>query len=299
MSINYPYKRMALENTTLQEQLIKEALRRRMRCELGVDKYCSSAKNLRNHHFIETLIANWDEIFKSLDYDTTRVLEADCDKIVHYIGDGDVWDYEVVLFNKKLYFICDTLDRCEEKLIEDVQENPEKLFTLSSLYVCGFIKEENSQVEVEYSEPDPKIDNVPLFDVNECPCCMGEWGATEISVFVGNKRIKPCVIKRYTHCGHPLCMKCFEKCCEDDDPTCPLCRAKYEETGDLRKIETHSNINSKAAQDLFQLQDPRLIDLVELDAIIHQSVISYGLAHLFSCEGFVKEGSGYFFGTEG
>ena len=46
---------MALENTTLQEQLIKEALRRRMRCELGVDKYCSSAKNLRNHHFIETI----------------------------------------------------------------------------------------------------------------------------------------------------------------------------------------------------------------------------------------------------
>ena len=48
-----------------------------------------------------------------------------------------------------------------------------------------------------------KIDNVPLFDVNECPCCMEEWGATKISVFVGNKRIKPCVIKRYTHCGHP------------------------------------------------------------------------------------------------
>ena len=83
---------MALENTTLQEQLIKEALRRRMRCELGVDKYCSSPNNLRNHHFIETLVANWNEIFKSPDYDTTRVLEADCDKIVYYIGDADVWD---------------------------------------------------------------------------------------------------------------------------------------------------------------------------------------------------------------
>lgn len=60
-----------------------------------------------------------------------RVSEADCDNIVHYIGDTDMLNYEVVLFCRELCFMCDTLDR---------YKNPEKLFTFNTVYVSTSLR---------------------------------------------------------------------------------------------------------------------------------------------------------------
>jgi len=264
----------------------------------------------RNEFFVETLIKNFDEIFKipiddyTYDPDETEI---------NYIGLTDKWDYEVVIFQKLYYFICDTPENCEVKLVEDLYDNPEILFTFNPVYVCGCLKEElvEEQAEITLNEPDPETDDVPLYDTDECPCCMEKWGIKETTTFVGNhptkkilKKTKTFTIKRNTYCGHPICMTCFEKCCAEDDPKCPMCRKKYQDTGDRVEEVVSRNypISTEIAQDLFRCEDEKLFDFVDINRLINQAVYSDGLEHLFRLEGFSitteYEGVEYLFGCE-
>jgi hypothetical protein len=144
--------------------------------------------------------------------------------------------------------------------------------------------------EITYVEPDLKTDDVPLFDTDECPCCMEKWESNY-------------TIKRNTYCGHPICMKCFEKCCEENYPKCPMCRKEYGETGDIVKeiISTHIHISEEITQTLFRYSDPKLFDLVNIEGLIQQSVLSDGIENILRKRfnmTIIHYGTEYVFGCE-
>ena len=117
--------------------------------------------------------------------------------------------------------------------------------TFFSTYIYGFVSEimktSYYHQEIEYSRPDES-----LYDSDSCPCCREKFGVTEyceeikpefIAPRSNKKRMKKWTVvkdKRHTHCGHPVCLECFNAICGRDKPSCPQCRRSYEETGDMR-----------------------------------------------------------------
>ncbi len=305
---------MISDNTTYnhfhqegREAIKKEHLKRKFLGMLQPDDFTDTD---RNEFFVDTLIYNFDEIFKiPIDDETYDPDETE----VNYIGRTDKWDYEVAIFGRIMYFMCNTPEKMEERVNEELYDNPETLFTYNPVYVCGCLKEEQTHTEEEitFNEPDPETDDVPNFASSECPCCMEEWGMKETTTFVGNhptrkvlKKTKTFTIKRNTYCGHSLCITCFNKCCEDEKPKCPICRKLYSETGDrvIEMVEHHTNISTEIAQDLFRFQDENLFDLVDIERLVSQSILVDGIGHLLKLEGFeytgMYGGSEYYFGVE-
>ncbi len=291
-------------------EAIKKEHLRRVFMNMLMERTFNATDGDRNYHFIDTLVRYFDDIFKTpIDDETYNPDEIEA----HYIGEYDKWDYEVVIFGRNWYFVCETPEKCEEKLVDDLNDNPETLFSFNPIYVCGCLKEDNTHTEEEinYDEPDPETDDVPLFDTEDCPCCMEKWGMKETTTFVGNhptrkvlKKTKTFTIKRNTYCGHPICMTCFDKCCEELEPKCPMCRKKYQDTGDrvVETIATQTPISEEIAQDLFRFQDPNLFDFVDVERLIRQSVVSDGLEHLLGLQGFCETtmyyGDEYLFGCD-
>lgn len=275
------------------EAIKKEHLRKKL-MNMLMERTFQGTDADRHECFVDTLISDFDGIFKiPIDDETYDPENAQA----HYIGETDKFDYEVEMFGRMWYFVCNTPEKCEEKLVEDLNDNPEELFSFNPIYVCGCLKEDNTHTEEEinYDEPDPDTDDVPYFHTEECPCCMEKWGMKETTTFVGNhptrkvlKKTKTFTIKRNTYCGHPVCMTCFDKCCEELEPKCPMCRKTYQETGDrvVETINTQTPISIEIAQDLFRFQDPNLFDFVDVERLIRQSVISDGLEHLLHLNGY-------------
>ena len=138
-------------------------------------------------------------------------------------------------------FYCDTYEAAKKMIVNDAFNG--NFMTFFSTYIYGFVSEITKtsyyHQEIEYSRPDES-----LYDSDSCPCCREKFGVTEyceeikpefIAPRSNKKRMKKWTVvkdKRHTHCGHPLCLECFNTICGRDKPSCPQCRRSYEETGD-------------------------------------------------------------------
>ena len=182
------------KNTTLYQDL-KNTLLKQLKAQLTDNVVVETPQKLHitkcNEYFANTLVNNFNEIFKTpitdKTYDSYEVK-------VNYIGNSnDKWDYVMTIFNKRHYFICNDYKNCDQKLINDCKKG-ETLFNHNSLYICGFIKDgmrNYHNITIEYSEPDVECDeNIPLFDTDECPVCMKKFGITETQQLIGNHPTK-------------------------------------------------------------------------------------------------------------
>lgn len=210
--------------------------------------------------------------------------------------------YELNIFgySQPYAFYCDTRLNVKKLLIRRAEEN-EELFIYNPVYLAGFIKDEYKnqyRKEITYPEPDLDLDtdeegnDIPIFDTDDCPVCMEKFGITEIQSLIGNhptkkiiKTKRNIVIKRNTYCGHPICMECFKSICEGCNVSCPICRVDYEETGDVEITTTGVSLDIKDIEAMIEGGDDYLFEVVDIDAVVNQAIISDGYKHLLRCEG--------------
>ena len=276
----------------------------------GAGKAEAERQNAIDQHifFVNTLIDNFDEIFKTPITDETY--DKNEIKIVYQEGsDDNKWNYELVLFGKYHYFCCNSYTNLH-KLLKWYAIEEQELFYYTPLYLYSFIKDEykiQHHKEIIYPEPDLETDEEdhPLYDTDDCPVCMEKFGITEKQELVGNhpnkkilKTTKTICVKRNTFCGHPICMKCFKTICNSCNVSCPMCRENYEDTGDVEIDEWDDTLNEEELIEMVENQDDMLLDMVDLDPLIEQSVIADGWEHMLRCEGFCLQGDTFFFGKD-
>ena len=258
--------------------------------------------------FVNTLIDNFDEIFKTPITDETFSLE-DVKLTFQEDSDDNKWNYEVVMFGKYHYFCCNTYYNLN-KILKYYATDEEELYLYTPAYLHSFLKDEYKIIhhkDIEYPEPDLECDedDIPLYDTEDCPCCMEKFGITEKQELIGNhskkkilKTSKTICVKRNTYCGHPLCIECFKTICNSDNVKCPMCRTDYEETGDVEINEWGEELTIEDITDMADRQDDMLMDMVDIDDLIRQSVCVDGWSHMLRCEGFVYDDCDYFFGKD-
>ena len=80
--------------------------------------------------------------------------------------------------------------------------------------------------------------------------------------------------KRRTHCGHPLCLECFNTICGRDKPSCPQCRRSYEETGDMRITQWEETIDENYIVRLInEERNDLLLKISNVEAVVKQTLI--------------------------
>ena len=154
------------------------------------------------------------------------------------------------------------------------------LYIYNPVYVYGFLNANYSnetETITEYIQPDPELDNVPLFDTEECPVCFERWGLHKITTMVGNhptkkvsKTITKCVIKRNTFCGHPLCMDCFNTISSLPTCACPVCRGNYTIQGDIVVQSEHRPLTEADVVEMLEDCDEDLLNMVNFTRVIKQ-----------------------------
>lgn len=254
------------------------------------------------HHYLADFITNsFGEIFKK-EIDDVEYNPDEVSIYYHYENDEPIdneenpLNYEITMFGNHYDFVCDKRQNLK-KILKCRAYGGAELFNYNPVYIIGFCdKDTGDDMETNYYEPDPELDDVPFYDVPECPCCMDSWGVSETTTIVGNplkkhiiKRKKHYTIKRNTFCGHPLCMECFKKICESDEPSCPMCRKLYTDTGDIEIVEEYPNITDDMIRDMIKNYDDALLDIVDIDALITQAIIADGIPHLLQLRCFVDD----------
>lgn len=258
--------------------------------------------------FVITLIKNFDEIFKTPITDETY--NKNEVKIVYQEdSDDNKWNYEVVMFGKYHYFCCNTYNHLH-KVLKYYAIEDDEIYLYTPLYLHNYIKDEykiQHHKEINYPEPDLECDDedIPLYDTDDCPVCMEKFGITEKQELIGNhptkkilKTKKTICVKRNTYCGHPICIECFKTICNSCNVSCPMCRENYEDTGDVDIDEWTSELDVDDVIEMVDSQDDMLKDIVDVDALIEQSVCADGWSHMLRCEGFVYDDCDYFFGKD-
>jgi hypothetical protein len=262
----------------------------------------------RHKFFVITLIKNFDEIFKTPITDETFSLE-EVKLTFQEDSDDNKWNYEVVMFGKYHYFCCNTYHNLHN-LLKHYAIEEEELYLYTPAYLHSFLKDEYKIIhhkDIDYPEPDLECDedDIPLYDTDDCPCCMEKFGITEKQELIGNhskkkilKTTKTICVKRNTYCGHPICIECFKTICNSDNVKCPMCREDYEETGDVEINEWGEVLTIEDITNMADRQDDMLLDMVYIDELIEQSICADGWSHMLRCEGFVYEDCDYFFGKD-
>ena len=80
--------------------------------------------------------------------------------------------------------------------------------------------------------------------------------------------------KRHTHCGHPLCLECFNTICGRDKSSCPQCQRSYEETGDMRITQWEETIDENYIVRLInEERNDLLLKISNVEAVVKQTLI--------------------------
>ncbi len=264
---------------------------------------------LQHNWFIKQFVNHFEELvgLPIIDYDENHMKNIKC--VFQEHSPDNIWNYEIV-FNDKYYYYCCNNKYNMNEIVKHLAYDEEELFLYNPIYVYGFLKPEyrfEYHKDIEYPEPDLETDeeDIPLFDTDDCPCCMEKFGITEKQELVGNhpvkkilKTTKTICVKRNTYCGHPICITCFKTICNSNNVSCPMCRVEYEETGDVYINEYTTEITEKCVFDMIESKDDMLLDMVDYDKLIEQSVIADGYAHLLHMEGFTYEDDMFFIGLD-
>ena len=196
-------------------------------------------------------------------------------------------------------------------VLENCYFEGDAIFDAQPIYVHGLIKEGCSTIhttEIEYVEPDLECEeDIPLFDCDECPVCMEKFGLNETRKLINKKIIKitkTVCVKRNTYCGHPLCIECFNGICRPGDKNiCPICRADYVDTGDITTTESQEEIGFEEVEEMMEGQDERLKEIVDIEALVAQMVVSEGLSEQLGIRDYktaehMRYAGGYFINDE-
>ena len=255
-----------------------------------------------HNYFVDNLCANFHTIFPDMG-------EFDLNKItISYTDDVETrFNYELLIYDRYFYFVCERKDQLKKYLIYEIVDGS-KLFSYNPIYILGFVKDESRMYhtkEVEYPEPDLETDeDIPLYDTDDCPVCMEKFGITERQELIGNhptkkvlRRTKTICVKRNTYCGHPLCLTCFKTICNSSNVCCPCCRTNYEDSGDVYINESTHILSDEDINDMIDNEDDMLYDMVDINALVDQSICADGLGHLLGCD-FVVENDEMLFGVD-
>lgn len=256
------------------------------------------------HHYLADFITNsFGEIFKiPIDDETYNPDEVSIiyqyEEFEPCAEEENAFNYGITIFGNDYNLVCDKRQNLK-KILKNKAYGGAELFYYNPTYIIGFCdRDTGSEMERNFYEPDPELDDVPFYDVPECPCCMDKWGEHRGEpIIVGNPLKKHIIkrkiyhtIKRNTFCGHPLCMDCFKKICDDnDEPSCPMCRKLYTDTGDIEMEEEYPNLTDDMIRDMIRTYDDALLDIVDIDALITQAIIADGLPHLLHLETFIDD----------
>ena len=258
--------------------------------------------------FVKTLIDNFNEVFKTPITDETYN-KNEIKIVFQEDSDDNKWNYELVIFGKYHYFCCNTYANLH-KILKYYAYDEEELYYYTDLYLYHYLKDEykiQHHKEIIYPEPDLETDEEehPLFDTDDCPVCMEKFGITEKQELIGNhptkkilKTTKSIVVKRNTYCGHPICMNCFKTICNSCNVSCPMCRENYLDTGDVEIEEWTTEITQDEIAEMRERQDDMLLDMVNIEPLIQQSIYADGWSHMLRCDGFVLEDCDFFFGKD-
>jgi hypothetical protein len=268
----------------------------------------------QHNYFINTLCDNFEDIFKLPI--TAKLLEdvrSSNLSIEYYEDPNTKWNYALSMMSEEYNFCCNDYDNVRNIICYYAVEEDELFNNYQGIYVYGFLKPEYRNIhsrEIEYPEPDLECDeDIPLYDVDECPCCMEKFGITEKQELIGNhptkkilKKTKTFCIKRNTYCGHPLCLDCFKTICKSGNTKCPMCRQDYNDTGDVAITDRAEEITEQVVRDMMANNDDMLFDMVNIPAIINQQIISDGLASVLGINSISSYSNDtnetYYFGLE-
>tara|TARA_R110000787_G_scaffold79439_3_gene173618 strand:- start:1526 stop:2410 length:885 start_codon:yes stop_codon:yes gene_type:complete len=261
-----------------------------------------SNEDIRNKRFVSRIIVYFHSIFhigiEDKRYDIDEVcIDGDSDL------EPDEPTYELYIFGETFGFYCDSKEQLFKVLTN--RANDGDIFHYCPFYIHSFIYDKYKEITTNtktYPEPDLECDeDIPLYDNDECPCCMEKYGITETTTLVGNhptkkiiKKTKKLVIKRNTYCGHPLCLECFKTICEGDKICCPTCRVDYEYDLEQGTLALDIEIINK----MIEQRDDYLIEICDVNAVVEQALYSDGYDGLLCCEGFVIENDDWFFGLK-
>lgn len=259
-----------------------------------------------HNYFVDNLTASFHTIF-NYDPDGDKVIDFNNIRI-SYADDLETrYNYELFIFDRYYYFVCERKDHLKKYLIYEIVDES-KLFSYNPIYILGFVKDESRfyhTKEIEYPEPDLECDeDIPLYDTDDCPVCMEKFGITERQELIGNhptkkilRRTKTICVKRNTFCGHPICLGCFKTICNSNNVKCPCCRTDYEESGDVYINEDTHFLNDDDINDMIENEDDMLYDMIDINALVDQSITADGLGHLLGCS-YVIENDDMLFGVD-
>ena len=264
----------------------------------------------QHNFFVDNVIENFESIFRfpitDMNIDSVRVRFDPPDD---YLRPLDKYNYLIKMNNNQYEVCCMTYREARKLLINEAIDY--NLFLYNPTYVYGFLKPEYKTIKhkhIEYPEPDLDCDEEehPLFDTDDCPCCMERFGITEKQELIGNhpnkkilKTTKTICVKRNTYCGHPICIDCFKTICNSNAVRCPMCRTDYEETGDVEIIEHIEDIDMDTIEEMMKNEDDMLMEMVDIESVIDQSVLVDGYTHLLHIEGFINDNDpDFFFGVQ-
>ena len=278
-------------------------------CLNGAEGY---DENLYEEEKIESIIKNLTIFYKEITGRDTYPLPEDIKIEDNGDGDNDYWElynWSMWIKNKEnqseteIEIVCSSYDRLK-KILEMRCKDDEELFYYNSNYITHYIKDEykySHHTEIDYCEPDLECDDedIPLYDCDDCPICMEKFGINETTHLIRQKvvkTIKNICVKRNTYCGHPLCIECFKNICNSNKVCCPICREDYEESGDVMIHHREIELDNDTILEMIEEQDHRLLEVVDIEALVEQSITADGYEHLLHLDGFCNTEDRVFWG---
>ena len=267
----------------------------------------------QHQHFCDQFCMNFAEMYKrNIPIEDVETFYQDVlkDISVEYDYSDETKDnYEIVLFDNIKWFCCKTYADAYEYLKYAIDEEQE-LFYYSPMYIAYAVKDEyKKKHRKDITFPEPDLDNDeedhPLYDTDDCPCCMERFGITEKQELIGNhptkkilKTTKTICVKRNTYCGHPICLTCFKTICNSSNVSCPMCRKSYEDTGDVEINEYTETLTEEDIMEMIESKDDMLYDMVDYDKMLEQAIYSDGYSGLLHFESIFEADDTYIFGYD-
>lgn len=197
------------------------------------------------NEFIDGL--NYKEWFKSDEWEITLNYQEEQDE--DCIWNGVFTDKRNEIIQER-EFCCEPYSyarTCAEVYIKDNIEvyNPEIVFdNIKKKY------KKNEEVEtIEVIDSDKE-----QYESCGCPICMENWEDVD---------------KQTTNCGHSLCRPCFGMIIANEKKTCPICRADYEEEGDIIIDIENRCLTIDDIKDLQENDPSKLLEMVNFEDLTY------------------------------
>jgi|694.fasta_scaffold04525_25 hypothetical protein len=266
-------------------------------------KTCYRCKRRDNYKFNECICDIKNKInIKAIErqYIINKILDGDNVNIIYNEGIGDnerLVNPEIIdgiILNKSLFdfekdinieivsdknFIINEIEfeiKTEDEMDELVKGYIEEhilYFNRFSLFQCIKENKKKTVIEEVEVEGDLEIPDAPeiKFNTDDCPVCMESLENT----------------KTFGHCGHCLCLDCFEKVCESKNKVCPICRTEWNYNHyniEYEEQEVDVDFTQEDIDELCEEENENvLLDIIDIDELLRICINSDGYSHTLGC----------------